>query len=61
MYRIIYNYYKNEENNNVCANCENFIGGGDWGLCCKITYDLCYENTKACDDFKQKSDKSTPR
>lgn len=27
----------------TCVTCENFIGGGDWGLCCKIKYDLCYE------------------
>lgn len=22
----------------TCVTCENFIGGGDWGLCCKIKY-----------------------
>ena len=30
------------------------IGGGDWNLCCGIKGDLCYKNTVACDDFKEK-------
>ena len=38
----------------TCVTCENFIGGGDWGLCCKIKYDLCYECTPKCKDYKQK-------
>lgn len=38
----------------ICAECTDFIGGGDWGLCCKsMPYnDLCYEHTKACVRFK---------
>ena len=38
----------------ICAECTDFIGGGDWGLCCKsMEYnDLCYEFTQACERFK---------
>lgn len=52
-----------------CGNCEYYIGGGDWNLCCSIQHPtpkekemgmtfvfghLCDENTKACDEFKTK-------
>ena len=37
-----------------CYQCEHFIGGGDWNLCCGIKGDLCYKNTVACEDFKEK-------
>lgn len=42
----------------VCAQCDNYIGGGDWGLCCKCTYDLVYEETSAddCQNFVQKKE-----
>lgn len=38
----------------VCAECTDFIGCGDWGLCCKSApYNfLCYDHTQACDRFK---------
>ena len=38
----------------ICAECTDFIGCGDWGLCCKsMEYnDLCYEWTQACERFK---------
>ena len=38
----------------ICAECTDFIGGGDWGLCCKsLKYnDLCYEFSAACERFK---------
>lgn len=38
----------------ICAECTDFIGGGDWGLCCKsLDYNaLCYEFTAACERFK---------
>ena len=54
---------------NTCKQCEHFIGGGDWNLCCDIEHPtmkekeqgftflfghLCYEDTKACDMFKEK-------
>ena len=35
----------------LCCMCDNYIGMGDFGLCCKLHYHLCYENTEACDDF----------
>lgn len=40
----------------VCAECQRFIGGGDWGLCCRIKYDLCYETTPACAEFVPKEE-----
>lgn len=39
-----------------CGNCDKFIGGGDWNLCCTIKYDLCYENTPACGCFNRKTE-----
>ena len=43
-----------------CADCDNFIGGGDWNLCCKNPPKdkvgwcgfLCYADTEACQNFK---------
>lgn len=35
----------------TCEDCIHFLGFGDFGLCCEIKYDLCYEDTPACDDF----------
>lgn len=45
----------------TCVTCENFIGGGDWGLCCKIKYDLCYECTPKCKDYQQKEVRKSGR
>ena len=39
---------------NTCEDCQNFIGCGDWSLCCKIKPDLVYENTPACEKFVRK-------
>ncbi len=44
----------------TCKDCSNFIGGGDWDLCCKnppkdkVSWCgfLCYEDTPACENFK---------
>ena len=36
----------------TCSDCKRFIGGGDWNLCCEGKYDLCYRDTKACDEFE---------
>lgn len=44
-----------------CKDCANFIGGGDWDLCCKnppesqITWvgHLCYADDPACENFKE--------
>jgi hypothetical protein len=54
--------------NKTCKDCTNFLGGGDWNLCCsnpparaKESWCgfLCYENTPACENFnKKKEDKS---
>ena len=46
--------------NKTCKDCDNFIGAGDWDLCCKNPPEsqrgwcghLCYEDTKACENFK---------
>ena len=44
----------------TCKDCSNFLGGGDWNLCCKNPPKdqvgwcgfLCYEDTEACKNFK---------
>ena len=49
-----------------CKDCDNFMGGGDWNLCCKNPPEdqvgwcgfLCYEDTEACDNFKPKEENS---
>ena len=38
---------------NYCVFCEHYIGAGDWNLCCNQYYGLCYDDTKACDKFKE--------
>ena len=44
----------------ICKDCENFLGGGDWNLCCSNPPEetwcgyLCYENTPACINFIDK-------
>ena len=46
----------------TCKDCNNFLGGGDWNLCCKEPPEdqtcwcgfLCYEDTEACQNFKPK-------
>lgn len=48
---------------NKCKDCSNFLGGGDWNLCCKNPPKdqigwcgfLCYEDTEACQNFKNKN------
>lgn len=55
----------------VCGNCAYYMGGGDWDLCCTIQHPtqgeqtagvaysfghLCYEDTLACDMFKERLD-----
>lgn len=45
-----------------CRDCDNFLGGGDWNLCCKnppkeeVGYCgfLCYEDSNACKNFREK-------
>jgi hypothetical protein len=44
----------------TCKYCDNFIGLGDWNLCCKNPPEdkvgccgfLCYEDTPICENFK---------
>lgn len=40
------------ESSKTCGTCNHFMGGGDWNLCCDQMYDLCYENTKACEKYE---------
>lgn len=53
--------------NRTCGECVHYIGCGDWNLCCDIPHPtekergmmflcghLCYEDTPACDMFKEK-------
>lgn len=43
----------------TCGSCANFIGGGDWNLCCTNPPEeevgccghLCYEDTPACRNY----------
>ena len=51
----------------TCKDCCNFIGLGDWNLCCKNPPEdqagwcgfLCYEDTEACENFKEREDVSS--
>ena len=36
-----------------CGNCKHFTGGGDFGTCCSLKYDLTYEDSEACDKFEE--------
>ena len=47
----------------TCGECDNFIGCGDWNLCCKLPHPesgpfghLCYDNSEACSKFTEKRD-----
>lgn len=48
--------------NKTCSECEYFIDGGDWNLCCSQKHEnfnsifsfLCYEDTEACEKFKER-------
>lgn len=42
---------------NKCKDCEHFIGGGDWGLCCDQKYDLVYESAEACELFERRGER----
>lgn len=58
-FRIYDNNTENEDekvtqNPRTCKECNNFIGLGDFALCCKAKYGLCYEDTPVCKQFKQK-------
>lgn len=34
-----------------CGVCSHYLAGGDFGLCCELKYDLCYESSDACEKF----------
>lgn len=44
----------------TCNSCQNFVGMGDWDLCCKLKHEeypcgfLCYEDTPACGKYIKK-------
>ena len=38
----------------TCGGCGNFMGGDDFGVCCRLTYHLKYNYTEACEAYKQK-------
>lgn len=38
-----------------CRDCDHFVGGGDFGTCCDVKYDLCYEDTDVCIKFKPRT------
>jgi len=46
----------------TCKDCANFLGLGDWDLCCKESHEgypfgfLCYEDTPICEKFKDKGE-----
>lgn len=42
----------------VCAQCENFIGFGDWGLSCSKMYGITSESSSAddCHNFVQETE-----
>ena len=50
-----------------CKDCSNFLGGGDWNLCCEDPPSdqaswcgfLCYEDTQACENFKPKKEENS--
>ena len=44
-----------EECNKVCGMCSNFIGGGDYNLCCKLNPNLIYEFDKPCQKYALKT------
>lgn len=56
---------KNHKNSSshTCSECEFFLGGGDWNLCCEKEHKgypcgfLCYEDTPVCEMFEKKKKK----
>ena len=49
----------------TCGECDNFLGCGDWNLCCKLPHPesgpfghLCYSDSEACSKFTEKRDKN---
>ena len=46
---------------NTCRDCKNFIGCGDWNLCCRIKPDLVYEDSEVCDKFAPHNGRTNPK
>ena len=41
----------------ICLNCENYLGGGDWGLACRADYyKLPSSTSEACEKFARKEE-----
>lgn len=50
-------YNRDLSKEDVCYNCDYYMGGGDWGLACRKHYHrLPNATSKICDDFARKSD-----
>ena len=41
----------------VCCECKNFLGGGDFGTCCKENSGLVYEESEICEKFQDSGDR----
>lgn len=50
---LLYEYEMEQYNTDTCSTCKNFIGGGDWDLCCSIKHELCYKNTPKCENYEK--------
>lgn len=45
--------YKDIESARICYNCKHWIGGGDWGLSCKLDYYRCTtDGFDTCERFE---------
>lgn len=42
------------QSNNFCGECNNFLGCGDWSLCCKLDNGLYYVETASCEKFEER-------
>lgn len=52
------NHNKDLSKENICLNCQHFLGGGDWGLSCSADYyKLTTHLSPACQSFKRKEEK----
>lgn len=45
---------KNFITNETCGECTQFLGGGDWCLCCNKKAGIYLKDSKACDLFEPK-------
>ena len=48
-------FWIDKTNKNKCGTCKQFIGAGDWDMCCKKQkVRLCYKETDACEEWEGK-------